>query len=100
MKTYLVDVEHVGIRIPRVLVQARLCSIVDKVARTVFLEEADHGGACGTAVQPEDQRSIRWAVSCSEEPEPHVHVGSCSRVSLVSIDGSVSFLPTSRYPEY
>lgn len=87
VETYLIDVEHVGICVPRVLVQAWLVTSVNKVAGTMFLEEADHGGAAWAAVQPEDQGSRRGGASGGEEPVPHVHVSSCLHVSLNSQSG-------------
>lgn len=97
----LVNVKHVDIVVPAVLVQRRGGLSVDEVARPVLLEQSDHRRAAGAAVEPGGHRSGLAAVSGFEEPafircnrdasllsdipKPHVHVFSNRQVSGVLV---------------
>lgn len=42
------------------------------MAGAVFLEEADHAGAAGAAVEPKGEGGGGWGGAGFEEPEEHV----------------------------
>lgn len=71
----LVDVEHVGVGVPAVGVHGGGGGAVDEVAGAVFLEEADHAGAAGAAVEPEGEGGGGGGGAGFEEPEEHVCMG-------------------------
>jgi hypothetical protein len=64
----LVNVKNVGVFVEAVLVQRRRLRSVDEVAGAVLLEQADHGRASRTTVEPGGQRSTAGVGTGLEEP--------------------------------
>ena len=77
---WVVNVHHVGILMPRVLVGLDLVVLVESV-RSVLHEHGDLRGAAGASSQPHDQGSV--LLGSLEQPVEH-------RVSLVGADINVA----------